>query len=52
MEPLQGEKLLDYFYFVKVVELMKNKSHLTPQHLQCWGPRGRRRVKSNMWDKS
>lgn len=35
--PLQGEKLLDYFDFVKVVELMKNKSHLTEEGLsQIW----------------
>ena len=31
--PLQGEKLVDYFDFVKVVELMKNKSHLTEEGL-------------------
>lgn len=29
--PLQGAKLLDYLDFVKVVELMKNKAHLTPE---------------------
>lgn len=31
--PLQGVKLLDYFDFVKVVRLMKNKTHLTAEGL-------------------
>lgn len=29
--PLIGAKLLDYQDFCKVVELMKNKAHLTPE---------------------
>jgi len=30
---LQGVKLLDYLDFVKVIELMKNKEHLTAEGL-------------------
>jgi hypothetical protein len=31
--PLQGVKLADYLDFCKVVELMKNKAHLTQEGL-------------------
>jgi hypothetical protein len=31
--PIQGVKLKDYLDFVKVIKLMKNKSHLTEQGL-------------------
>ena len=31
--PIQGVKHLDYFDFVKVAELMKNKKHLTEEGL-------------------
>jgi hypothetical protein len=31
--PIQGEKFVDYLYFIKVVELMKNKIHLTEEGL-------------------
>lgn len=32
--PLQGSKRLDYDSFVKVMELMKDKLHLTPSGLE------------------
>ena len=32
--PLQGVKLLDYNDFVKIADLMKNKTHLTPEGLE------------------
>lgn len=41
--PIQGVKLLDYFYFVSVIELMKNKVHLTEEGLDQI-----RKIKSGM----
>ena len=32
--PVQGVKLLDFLYFVKVAELIKNKAHLTTSGLE------------------
>lgn len=32
--PLQGVKLLDYNDFIKIANLMKNKSHSTPEGLE------------------
>ena len=32
--PLQGAKLQDYLDFVKVMEIMQNKAHLTPEGLE------------------
>lgn len=32
--PLQGTKKLNFMDFCKVVELMKNKAHLTPEGLE------------------
>ena len=36
--PIVGYKYLDYLYFVKAVELMKNKAHLTEEGLNLLFP--------------
>lgn len=41
--PIQGVKLQDYFDFVSVIELMKNKVHLTEEGLDHI-----RKIKSGM----
>lgn len=41
--PIQGVKLLDFFDFVSVIDLMKNKTHLTEEGLDLI-----RKIKSRM----